>query len=154
MITKAEIEKNIATFESGQMALFNFSYMVVRNTLRYDIPDALKDYLRPRFNAEIASNRPSKYDGWNISIRAYLTDKITEKHKVMGPSRDTHNKYASFGLHIDCHHVENAPHPSAEFVNVLFDALEELYREKFKMENPRLATLRAEALRYVEEHRL
>jgi hypothetical protein len=154
MITKEDIEKNIATFEKGQMTLFSFSYMVVIDNREYDVPDALKEYLRPQLNIAIRSNRPPKYDGWNLFITSLYSDKIEEQFKVMGPSRDTRNKVASFGLHIDCHHVENAPRPSTEFVNVLFDALEELYREKFKMENPRLATLRAETLRYVEEHGL
>jgi hypothetical protein len=178
-MSQKEIQQSTGASEDDPMAIFNFAYNVVdeslksdgsseidpaamldlvRNifneTLKYDISRTLKEYLRLRFNDMLSANRPSKYQGWAISITAILSDEISERYKVMGPSRDTRNKVASFGLHIDCHHVENAPRPSTEFVNVLFDALEELYREKFKMENPRLATLRAETLRYVEEHGL
>jgi hypothetical protein len=154
MISKMDIEENISTVESKQLTLFNFSYMVVISALNYDVPDAVKDYLRLRLNAAIAFNRPPKYDGWDIFIDSLYTDKIAEQYKVMGPSRDTHNKIASFGLHINCRHVENSPDPSTEFVNVLFDALEALYREKFKMDNPRLALLRAETIEFVQENKV
>ncbi|MEI6407870.1 MAG: hypothetical protein WCR52_00680 [Bacteroidota bacterium] len=144
------MKKENSEIEKVSIGSSGINYFVPKNQLKYVTSEECSSFVYDAFKKELNRLHPDKYKVWDLFIMPVVTDLIDTDYKVMGPSRDTRNKVESFGLHINCNAYQNEDKPLERFFELLFDAFEELYVDKFKMPNPNINKLRSEALEFAK----
>jgi hypothetical protein len=79
---------------------------------------------------------------WSLSLFIVFSNRNLEDSMWAGPSRDTRNKRASYGMHLPSEKILASPNRERAYLHYVFKAFADMLWEKFKV--PRQASEEAE----------
>jgi hypothetical protein len=108
------------------------------------VPDNFLEFIEPKITELLVGKVSQEISkGWSVLIQIVPNDNANEV-EFLGPSRNRHEKYIVYALHLPAKSIAKSDNPTEVFLKAFFEVLIPFIQEKFSVSEEELKQLQKE----------